>query len=294
MHKSVLLNEVIEGLDIRAGDTIVDCTLNGGGHAGEVLKRFDEVNVIGIDADQSAIDRAIRKIGKRENFDTVCTNFRHLDTALMQVKVDKADKYIFDLGLSSDQLESSGRGFSFKKDEPLIMTFATYGEGGVTAEQIVNDWSKESIEAILKGYGEEAFARKIAAAISEARQDKKIERTADLVEIIKKVTPTWYQRRKTHPATKTFQALRIATNDEVSALEEGLDKAFEHLNEEGRIAVITFHSIEDRVVKQYFKQKVKEGEGKLVTKKPIIPTRDEVKENPRSRSAKLRIIEKFK
>lgn len=294
VHKSVLLQETIDGLDIKASDTIVDCTLNGGGHTSEVFKRFgDKVNVIGIDADQSAIDRAEKKIGKRKNFDTVCTNFRNLDAALQEVGAEKADKYIFDLGLSSDQLESSGRGFSFKKDEPLAMTFAVSGEEAVTAEQIVNDWSEESIAAILMGYGEESFAKKIAKAIVTERKTKKIETTTDLVKIIDIATPVWYQRKKTHPATKTFQALRIATNDEVSALEEGLAKAFEHLDGDGRIAVITFHSIEDRVVKQFFKQKANVGEGKLITKKPIIPTRDEVKDNPRSRSAKLRIIEKF-
>ena len=295
MHKSVLLQETIDGLDIKEGDTVVDATLNGGGHTSEVLKRFgDKASVLGIDADQSAIERAEKKIGKRDNFVALCDNFRNLDRALASVNVDRAERFIFDLGLSSDQLQASGRGFSFQKDEPLRMTLASENESGaLTAEQIVNDWSKETIEAILKGYGEESFAKQIAHAITEYRKEKKIETTTELVEIIKKATPFWYQKRKTHPATKTFQALRIATNDEVSALEEGLAKSFARLKEGGRIAVISFHSIEDRTVKIFFKERAKAGEAKLVTKKPITPRREEVLENPRARSAKLRIIEKI-
>ena len=295
MHKSVLLQETIDGLDIKEGDTVVDATLNGGGHTSEVLKRFgDKVSVLGIDADQSAIERAEKKIGKRDNFVALCDNFRNLDRALASVNGDKAEKFIFDLGLSSDQLQSSGRGFSFQKDEPLLMTFSSENESdALTAGQVVNDWSKETIEAILKGYGEESFAKQIARAITEYRREKKIETTKDLVEIIRKATPFWYQKRKTHPATKTFQALRIATNDEVSALEEGLAKSFARLKEGGRIAVISFHSIEDRTVKIFFKERAKAGEAKIVTKKPITPRREEVLENPRARSAKLRIIEKI-
>ncbi len=295
VHKSVLLQEVVDGLDIQKGDIVVDATLNGGGHSKEVFKRYgDSIELIGIDADQTAIDRAKINIGIRSNFTPVCENFRNLDRALSQAGKDAADRYIFDLGLSSDQLESSGRGFSFKHEEPLSMTFSVEAErDSVTAERIVNDWNEESVEAILKGYGEESFARKIAKGIVGARKEGEIRTTSELVEIIKSATPVWYHKRKTHPATKTFQALRIATNDEVNALEEGLSKSFEHLNSGGRIAVISFHSIEDRVVKQFFKKIAVEGRGKLVNKKPIIPTREEALDNPRARSSKLRIIEKI-
>ncbi|MES2059542.1 MAG: 16S rRNA (cytosine(1402)-N(4))-methyltransferase RsmH [Patescibacteria group bacterium] len=295
VHKSVLLNETIDGLDIQKGDTVVDATMNGGGHSSEVLKRFGySVSLIGIDADMGAIERANKKIGKRENFLAVCENFRNLDRALSEAGKETADRFIFDLGLSSDQLESSGRGFSFKRDEPLAMTFKADSDSDtVTAERIVNDWNADSIAAILKGYGEETFGKKIAEGIEKARKDGEIKTTHELVEIIKSATPMWYHKKKTHPATKTFQALRIAANDEINALEEGLAKAFEHLSIGGRIAVISFHSIEDRVVKQFFRKLSDDGKAKLVSKKPIAPTRDEVLENPRSRSAKLRIIEKF-
>lgn len=295
MHKSVLLNETINGLEIHKGDVVVDCTLNGGGHSSEILKQYgNEISLIGIDADSGAIARAEKKIGKRDNFLAVCENFRNLDRALAEAKEEKADKFLFDLGLSSDQLESSGRGFSFKGDEPLAMTFSAEEDGAVTAEIIVNDWDINSISAILKGYGEESFHKQISKAIVEARKNGPIKTTTDLVEIIKSATPIWYQKRKTHPATKTFQALRIATNDEMNALEEGLAKSFEYLKEGGRVAVISFHSIEDRIVKQFFKKKSVEGLAKLITKKPIVPGREEIVENPRSRSAKLRIIEKIK
>ncbi len=293
MHKTVLLQETIDGLDIKTGYTIVDCTLNNGGHTIEILKRFgSNVNVIGIDADQSAIDRAEKRIGKRENFLTACDNFRNLDSVLASFGQDKVAGFIFDLGLSSDQLESSGRGFTFQKDEQLSMTFGLAG-GEVNAKQIVNDWGEDTIATILSGYGEESFAPKIAKAIVHARKQKMIETTFELVVIIKSAVPIWYQKRKTHPATKTFQALRMAVNDEVSALEEALEKSFKHLKADGRIAIISFHSIEDRIVKKFFREKAKSGEGKLITKKPIVSTREEISENPRSRSAKLRIIEKL-
>jgi 16S rRNA (cytosine1402-N4)-methyltransferase len=294
VHKSVLLNEVIDGLDIRDGDVIVDCTLNGGGHSGAILKKYgSRVRVIGIDADAEAIERAKQNIGEKENFTAVQENFRNLDSAIASVGVEKADKFLFDLGLSSDQLESSGRGFSFKRDEPLTMTFASSDDNALSAAQIVNEWSEETLSTIISGYGEETFSKKIAKAIVSARGEQKINTTNELVEIIKSATPIWYHKRKTHPATKTFQALRIAVNDEVSALEEGLEKSFNHLKEGGRIAVISFHSIEDRVVKKFFKKISEEGRAKLVTKKPIVPTREEALENPRARSSKLRIIENF-
>lgn len=292
MHKSVLLQETIDGLDIKAGDTVVDATLGGGGHAEEILRRFgDEVAVVGIDADSRAIERAEKKIGRRDNFIAVCENFRNIDSALGSAGVEKADKFLFDLGLSSDQLQESGRGFSFQKDEPLLMTLASNPEkDATTAEQIVNEWSAASLESIIKGYGEERFAKRIAEALVQARKSARIETAAKLAALIESAVP---RRGKIHPATKTFQALRIAVNDEISALEEGLSKSFARLKEGGRIAVISFHSIEDRVVKRFFKEIAKRGEGKIITKKPITPQREEILENPRARSAKLRIIEKI-
>lgn len=293
-HKSVLLNETIDSLEIRAGDTIVDCTLNGGGHSSEMLRRYgDTITVIGLDADRSAIERAENKIGKRVNFKTYCTNFRDLDKALLEFGIANVEGFMFDLGLSSNQLEESGRGFSFQKNEPLIMTFAS-GDSTLTAEEIVNSWGADTLETIIKSYGEESFARRIAKAIVTRREGGRIETTYDLVDVIRSAVPAWYRQRKTNPATKTFQALRIAVNDEMQALVDGLSNAWEHLEVGRRISVISFHSIEDRIVKNWIRDKAKTGEGKQITKKPVVPTRDEVLDNPRSRSAKLRIIEKIK
>jgi 16S rRNA (cytosine1402-N4)-methyltransferase len=293
MHLSVLLNETIDSLEIREGDTIVDCTLNGGGHSGEMLRKFgDKITVIGLDADQSAIDRAVLKIGKRNNFLPICTNFRDLDKALTGEGISEVSGFMFDLGFSSNQLEESGRGFSFQKDEPLKMTFAVSG-APFDAEEIVNSWAADSIESILTAYGEESFAKRIAKAIVDAREEGRIETTAQLVDIVRGAVPKFYRNKKINPATKTFQALRIAVNDELGALTEGLNKAWNYLEAGRRISVISFHSLEDRIVKLWMREKAKEGLGKLITKKPVVATRDEMLDNPRSRSAKLRIIEKF-
>jgi len=206
---------------------------------------------------------------------------------------------LLDIGLSSNQFEDSGRGFSFQKDEPLIMSFKkNLSEdlpaqvGDLTAKEIVNTWELENISTILKGYGEEQFAWKIAKAIVARREEKPIETTFDLVEIIKTATPKWYHTRRIHPATKTFQALRITVNDEIESLKQGIRVGFDRLRSGGRLAVISFHSIEDRAVKQFFKSLIVSGEASIVNKKPIIPTDNEIAENPRSRSSKLRIIQK--
>jgi 16S rRNA (cytosine1402-N4)-methyltransferase len=208
---------------------------------------------------------------------------------------------MLDLGLSSDQFETSGRGFSFQKNEPLLMTFKeNLGPEDLTAKQIVNTWDEENIADIIYGYGEERYSRKIAKGIVGARAVKPIETTFDLVEIIKNSTPSRYAHGKIHPATRTFQALRITVNDEINALKEGLEKGWERLAPGGRMAVISFHSIEDRIVKHFYKSKewmekadgTSERTANIITKKPITASHQEISENPRSRSAKLRIIEK--
>ena len=295
-HKSVLLHEAIDGLDIKKGDIFVDGTLGGGGHSEEVCKSFgDTVSIIGIDLDKDATSRTeIRLKDFKSNIKYVQGSFRNIDTILDSLSVKYVDKILFDIGLSSNQFEDSGRGFSFQKDEPLIMSFKKdLTENDLTGREILNNWDEENIRAILEGYGEEQFAWKIAKAIVARRMVKPIETTFDLVEIIMGATPKFYHHRKIHPATKTFQALRITVNDEIESLKEGIRKGFERLNKKGRLAVISFHSLEDRAVKQFFKQKSDNGEGKLITKKPIIPTDDEINLNPRARSAKLRIIEKL-
>lgn len=295
-HKTVLLHEAIDGLDVQPGDIFVDGTLGGGGHTEEVVKRFgDTVSVIGIDMDKEAIERTkVRLASLKHNIEYAEGSFRNIDSILENLKIAKVDKILLDIGLSSNQFEDSGRGFSFQKNEPLIMSFKKdLNETDLTAREIVNDWDEENIKAILEGYGEEQFAWKIAKTIVARRELKPIETTEELVEIIKSATPKFYHTRRIHPATKTFQALRITVNDEIQSLKDGISKGFESLNKGGRLAVISFHSLEDRVVKQFFKTLDTEGVVKIITKKPTIPTEEEISINPRSRSAKLRIIKKL-
>ena len=294
MHKPVLLNKVIEALNIQSGETVLDGTVGGGGY----LKKFCQLvgekgTVIGLDQDNSVIEKIEKEACDCQRF-LVNENFRNLDKALDGLGISKVDKVVFDLGISSDQLDDSGRGFSFQKNEPLLMTFKkNLTDNDLTAKEIVNNWDEENLADIIFGYGEERFAKKIASGIFQARKEKPIETTFDLVEVIKIAVPDWYQSKKIHFATKTFQALRIAVNDEIVALQEGLEKGFNSLSSGGRIAVVSFHSREDRMVKVFFREKKIKCEGILIVKKPIIPTRDEIQENPRSRSAKLRVIQKF-
>jgi 16S rRNA (cytosine1402-N4)-methyltransferase len=296
IHKTVLLHETIDGLDIKNGDIFVDGTLGGGGHFEEVAKRFgDSVVMIGIDLDPDAIIRTKERLSTYSlKAHYVQNSFRNIISVLDSLNIPNVDKVLLDIGLSSNQFEDSGRGFSFQKDEPLLMSFKKdLKDEDLTAREIVNTWDLENIVAILKGYGEEQFAWKIAKAIVARREEKPIRTTTDLVEIIKLATPKWYHTRRIHPATKTFQALRITVNDEIESLKQVLRDGFERLSPKGRMAVISFHSIEDRAIKQFFRDKEDRGEAVRVNKKPILPTDEEIKENPRSRSSKLRIIEKI-
>lgn len=296
MHTSVLPDEIVHLLDPKEGEVFVDCTINGGGHSERIGEMLGESGVlVGIDLDQEALTAARERLKrlpvKKLYFQG---NFRNLDHALKKFRIGQADKILFDFGLSSRQLEDSGRGFSFQKDEPLIMTFSVHSEkAAFTAEEIVNEWEEENITAILVSYGEERFAKRIARAIVLAREKKKIKTSRELAEIAREAVPSQYRRGKIHPATRVFQAIRMAVNDELRALDEGLEKAWNVLSQNGRIAVISFHSLEDRMVKNYFRKKEKEGEGTRVMKKAIRPAREEILKNPRSRSAKLRVIEKI-
>jgi 16S rRNA (cytosine1402-N4)-methyltransferase len=202
----------------------------------------------------------------------------------------RPDAILLDLGFSSDQLESSGRGLSFQKDEPLDMRLSGRG---ITAAEILNSWDEHAIELILRGFGGEKYSRRIAGAIVRRRELTPFETTTELVETIISSVPASYRHGRINPATRTFQALRIAVNEELTALEEGLAKGFEHLAIGGRFAVISFHSLEDRIVKNFFRDKAKLGNAKLINKKPITPSKDEIEGNPRARSAKLRVIEKI-
>ncbi len=309
VHKTVLLQETIDGLNlpVRVGGSesivVVDGTFGGGGHSAEICKRYPQTKIIAIDQDKRAWKLAEHKfIDSKCDIVFINENFRNIDKVLKEKKIRQVDGIILDLGLSSDQLSSpadgSGRGFSFMKDEPLFMQMKfsdkeSHSEEDITAEEIVNDWSEETLADIIYGYGEERYSRRIAKRIVEVRGKIRIKTTFDLVGIIESVVPNVYKRGKIHFATRTFQALRIAVNDELGALKEGLDKSFKFLKEGGRISVITFHSLEDRIVKRFYKEKEKNGEARLINKKVITASEAELKNNPRSRSAKLRILSRL-
>ncbi len=299
VHITVLLHESIDGLDIHAGDIYLDGTLGAGGHAAEALKKAEGLlTVIGLDRDRDALLRSRAVIEKSAAASTKIhlkeANYSDLDTVLDELGIEKVNRIMLDLGLSSDQFEIAARGFTFQKDEPLLMTFSKdQKEGDITASTIVNTWGEESIADIIFGYGEERYAYRIAKGIVTYRAKKEIQTTHELVEIIKNSVPTMYRHGRLHPATRTFQALRIAVNDELGSLKRGLEKGFERLAPGGRMAVISFHSLEDRIVKHFNKAKADEGLAKILTKKPIEASEDEIEKNPRSRSAKLRILEKI-
>lgn len=293
-HESVLMKEVLEALDVKRSDTVVDATLGGAGHFAALCAALGEGGIIvGIDADPAAVERgrsvyAADRRPERPVAHLVNDNFRNLSRILERLGIAPVDKIFFDLGWSGYQI-AAPRGFSFQNDEPLLMT---YGETGGTAADIVNSSSEEALAELIFAYGEERFARGIARAIVAARSRERLLTTGALVTAVLAGTPTWYHTRKIHPATKTFQALRIAVNDELGALREGLAAAINALAPLGRLAVISFHSIEDRIVKNMLRDAALSGLGSLSPKKPIVPTRSEILLNRRARSAKLRVFER--
>lgn len=290
-HIPVLLQPSLDGLALESGDVFVDGTFGGGGHSLEVARRFgDKVTIIGIDLDQTSLDAAVSHVSKfSTNVVALSGNFRNMDTLVGR----PVNKILLDLGTSSMQIDDSGRGFTFRKKEPLLMTLANpITPETLTAREIVNNWDEENLVTIIRGFGEERYAARIAHAIAEVRERAPIETTFDLVEIIDRATPASYKHGRIHPATRTFQALRIAANDELNALQQGLAAGWNILVPGGRMAVISFHSLEDRIVKRFMNEKIASGEGERVTKKPITPSDEEKETNPRSRSAKLRVIQK--
>ncbi|MCB9813776.1 16S rRNA (cytosine(1402)-N(4))-methyltransferase RsmH [Candidatus Nomurabacteria bacterium] len=291
-HKTVLLHEAVDGLKLSPDDTVVDATFGSGGHAGEIVKHLNsEGCYVGIDADASALD--IEKLGKvSPHIHLVNDNFKNLTNILSSLQIKKVDAILADLGWRMEQFADGTKGFSFQHDGPLKMTFGDPDEYDFTAEDIVNEWEEHVLADVLFGYAEERFSRRIAKGIVEARKNERIVSTHQLVKIVESSLPKPALRSRIHPATKTFQALRIAVNDELTVLESFLKDGFFALNPGGRMAIITFHSIEDRVVKHSFRELVDADLGVLSTKKPIIPDENELNINPRSRSAKLRIITK--
>ncbi|OHB18112.1 MAG: 16S rRNA (cytosine(1402)-N(4))-methyltransferase [Parcubacteria group bacterium RIFCSPLOWO2_01_FULL_40_65] len=290
-HIPVLLNEVLEYLDPKPGDKIIDATFSGGGHAEKILEKIKpNGKLLGIEIDTELFNEAKERFSKIKEIILVNADYRDLEKIVKENNFIGADGVLLDLGLSSWHFEESKRGFSFRKDELLDMRFTQNGE--LTAREIINQWLPEEIEKILKEYGEEKFARKITESIIDARKKKPIITTFQLVDVIKNAVPFWYQKkRRLNFATKTFQALRIAVNDELENLKFVLKQLPKVLKRGGRAAVISFHSLEDRIVKQDFKELNKSGIAHILTKKPINPSEEEIAENPRSRSAKLRVIE---
>lgn len=293
VHIPVLLNEVLEYLKPKPGDKIIDATFSDGGHAEAILKEIGPSGkLLGIELDIELAAKAKERFAKIKEIILVNGNYRNLKKIAEENNFLKADGIIFDLGLSSWHLEESKKGFSFMKDEPLDMRYSAKEK--FAAREIVNQWPPEAIEKILREYGEEKFAKAISRSIIETRKKKSIISTFQLIEAIKKAVPFWYRSgRRLHFATKTFQALRIAVNDELGNLTEALKQVPEVLKTGGRGLIISFHSLEDRVVKQTFRELKKAGIAEIITKKPVRPSLAEVTENPRARSAKMRIIEKI-
>ena len=307
-HRPVLLEECIQALNIRPDGVYVDGTLGRAGHSREIAKRLTTGRLICVDRDDAALEAAKDRLADwMDKVTLVHSNFDHIDTILNDLGLSGVDGMLFDLGVSSPQLDDGSRGFSYMADAPLDMRMDR--SEGLTAADVVNTWSQEELRRILFQYGEERCASQIAAAIVRRRGDKPIETTLELVEVIKSAMPAKALREKQHPAKRSFQAIRIAVNDELASVDRMIRGAVPRLNKGGRLAVITFHSLEDRIVKTGMAEFAKgctcppdfpvcvcgkTPDVKLVNKKPILPTEREVEENPRARSAKLRVAEKLK
>lgn len=306
-HISVLLDETIEGLKIKPDGVYVDGTLGGGGHAYEVCKQLgDKGSFIGIDQDEAAIEAASQRLSDfGEKVTIIRSNYCDMKSQLHKIGVDKVDGIVLDLGVSSYQLDTAERGFSYRVDAPLDMRMDT--RQAMTAKDIVNDYSEMELYRMIRDYGEDRFAKNIAKHIVLARKEKPIETTGELIEIIRRAIPMKFQIDSGHPAKRTFQSIRIELNRELEVLRESLDDMIDMLNEDGRICIITFHSLEDRIVKTIFKKNEnpctcppnfpvcacgKESKGRVISRKPILPSEEELEYNSRSKSAKLRVFER--
>ncbi|MBS7225062.1 MAG: 16S rRNA (cytosine(1402)-N(4))-methyltransferase RsmH [Clostridiaceae bacterium] len=307
-HVSILLHECLDALEIKPDGVYIDATLGGAGHSLRIAERLGEGGrLICIDRDDAALANAETRLAPvRSRVTLAKSDFRRLDEVLAEQGLTGADGILFDLGVSSPQLDEAERGFSYMQDAPLDMRMDR--QQALTAYDVVNGWSREDIRRILFEYGEERYAPLIAAAIERRRAEKPIETTGELVDIIRGAMPAAALREKQHPAKRSFQAIRIAVNDELGAVREAMTKAIDVLNPGGRLAVITFHSLEDRIVKEAFKTAAqgctcprdfpvcvcgKKPRVKIISRKPILPGAGEVQENARARSAKLRVCEKL-
>ena len=306
-HVSVLLNECLDALNIKDDGIYVDCTLGGAGHSSHILQRLSKDGLlVGIDQDTDALKAAGARLKEYENKKLVHNNFHNIDSILEELEIPKVDGILMDLGVSSYQLDEGERGFSYMKDAPLDMRMNRDRE--FSAYDVVNSYSMEDLWRIIRDYGEEKFAKRVAEFIVNRREEKPIETTLELVDIIKAAIPAKARREGPHPAKRTFQAIRIEVNGELEILNKAIEDGVNRLNKGGRMAIITFHSLEDRIVKLKFRELAnpctcpkefpicvcgKKPLVKLISRKAIEPSKEEVEENPRSRSAKLRVIERF-
>lgn len=306
-HVSVLLNETIEGLNIKPDGIYADGTLGGAGHSYQIASKLNGLGrLIGFDQDEDAITASTERLKEFKNVTIVRSNYRNMKEELNNRGIEKVDGILLDLGVSSYQLDTVSRGFSYKEEAPLDMRMDNRNE--VTARDIVNNYSQGDLFRIIRDYGEDKFAANIAKHIVMNREIKPIETTTELAEIIKAAIPMKFRKQGGHPAKQTFQAIRIELNSELSVLKESLMDMIDLLNPNGRICIITFHSLEDRIVKNIFKEAEdpctcpknfptcvcgKKSKGKVITRKPILPSEEELKLNSRSKSAKLRIFEKI-
>lgn len=304
-HVSVLLEECIENLNIKPDGIYVDGTMGGGGHSLEIAKRLETGRLIAIDQDANAhLAAGERLAAYRERVTFVRDNFGNIAHILDALGIDKINGMLLDIGVSSHQLDEAERGFSYQQDAPLDMRMNA--DQAFSAYQVVNEYSEDELDRVIFTYGEERWARRIAQFIVKERENKPIETTGELVEIIKKAVPKGARKDGPHPAKRTFQAIRIEVNGELDVLQKAIDDVSERLNEGGRLCIITFHSLEDRIVKEAFRKQEnpcicppqfpvcvcgKKPLGKVITRKPILPSKAELAENPRSRSAKLRVLE---
>ncbi|CDF57824.1 16S rRNA (cytosine(1402)-N(4))-methyltransferase RsmH [Thermobrachium celere] len=305
-HVSIMLNECIEGLNIKPNGIYIDGTLGGAGHSSEIVKRLKDGMLIGIDQDKDALKASMERLKGYDNVKFVHNNFANIKDVLLDLGIEGVDGILLDLGVSSYQLDTPERGFSYMHDAKLDMRMNR--DSDITAYDVVNFYTKERLTEIIKEYGEEKWASRIADFIVKQRAVKPIETTYELVDVIKAAIPASARREGPHPAKRTFQAIRIEVNREIEILEKAINDCLDVLNPEGRLCVITFHSLEDRIVKNVFKYRQnpctcppsfpvcvcgKKPDVEVITKKPIVPSQEELELNPRSRSAKLRIAKKI-
>lgn len=308
-HRPVLLEETIESLKIRPDGIYVDGTLGGAGHASQVCKRLSEKGrFVGIDQDDCALQAAgerLKEFGKNVRIDCVKSNYCQMKSVLENLGIDKVDGILLDIGVSSYQLDNAERGFTYREDAPLDMRMDQ--SSSFSAKDVVNQYDEMQLYRVIRDYGEEKFAKNIAKHIVAARQEKEIETTGELIEIIKASIPAKVRATGGHPAKRTFQAIRIEVNRELEVLQDSIDEMIDLLNDGGRLCIITFHSLENRIVKNKFRENEdpcicpknfpvcvcgRKSKGKVITRKPIVPSEQEVEENKRSKSSKLRVFEK--